>query len=108
MNLQTFFDNFDLLAEAPNGVKKLRELILQLAVQGRLAPQDPDDEPTAMQLDKARDAINVLTEENGLSEHEMDPEEVPYTLPIGWEWIRLGGGSKVYRRKPTSKEQVHL
>ena len=45
MTAETFFANFGHLADAPNGVKKLRKLILQLAVQGELVPQDPSDEP---------------------------------------------------------------
>lgn len=39
MTIETFFANFGHLADAPNGVQKLRELILQLAVQGKLVPQ---------------------------------------------------------------------
>lgn len=40
-------DNLPLLAGAPNGIKKLRELILELAVRGKLVPQDPSDEPAS-------------------------------------------------------------
>ncbi|WP_372161154.1 hypothetical protein ACCP91_15555 [Xanthomonas axonopodis pv. cyamopsidis] len=39
--------NLPLLGGAPNGIKKLRELILELAVRGKLVPQDPNDEPAS-------------------------------------------------------------
>ena len=38
--MKLLFDNFDLLAEAPNGIKKLREMILQFAVQGKLTENE--------------------------------------------------------------------
>jgi len=38
-------DHLDLIASAPEGIKKLRGLILELAVRGKLVPQDPNDEP---------------------------------------------------------------
>lgn len=40
-------DNLPLLAGAPNGIRKLRELILELAVRGKLVPQEPNDEPAS-------------------------------------------------------------
>ena len=45
MTPDTFIEHFATFAAAPNGVAKLRELILQLAVQGQLVPQDENDEP---------------------------------------------------------------
>ncbi|PAB26122.1 hypothetical protein CC205_25490, partial [Pseudomonas savastanoi pv. nerii] len=45
-------DNLPLLADAPNGIKKLRELILELAVRGKLVPQDPSDEPASELLNR--------------------------------------------------------
>ncbi len=39
--------HFDLAFAAPDGVQKLRELILTLAMQGKLVPQDPDDQPAS-------------------------------------------------------------
>jgi type I restriction enzyme S subunit len=45
MKIDTFFENFELLTDAPNATAKLREIILQLAVMGKLVPQFPNDEP---------------------------------------------------------------
>ena len=48
MTPETFCEQFATFAEAPNGVAKLRELILQLAVQGKLGTQDVNDEPARL------------------------------------------------------------
>ena len=52
--MKFLFDNFDILAESPEGIKKLREMILQFAVQGKLVPQNPNDEPASVLLEKIR------------------------------------------------------
>jgi hypothetical protein len=48
MNARTLLDNFDLIADAPGGVPKLRELILQMAVRGKLVPQDQQEAPVRL------------------------------------------------------------
>jgi type I restriction enzyme S subunit len=47
MKLETFFDKFDHFADAPDAVAKMREVILDWALMGRLVSQDPNDEPAA-------------------------------------------------------------
>ena len=94
MKLETFFEHFDLLAEAPNGVQKLRELLLDLAVRGKLVPQDANDEPAAVLLERIKKEKERLVKEGKVKKEKSLPaikdDEIPYNLPIGWEWVRFG------------------
>jgi type I restriction enzyme S subunit len=93
VSLDILFDNFDMLANAPNGINKLREMILQLAVQGRLVPQDPADEPASVLLEKIKTEKEKLIKEGKLKKSKPLPpirkDEISYELPKGWEWTRL-------------------
>ncbi|ELA9429701.1 restriction endonuclease subunit S [Vibrio parahaemolyticus] len=75
------------------GVKKLRELILELAVQGKLVPQDPNDEPASVLLKRIAQEKAQLVKEKKLKKPKKLPnisdEEKPFDLPNGWSWIRL-------------------
>lgn len=86
--------HFDLIAQAPGGVARLRELILTLAVQGKLVPQDPSDEPASELLKKIRAEKDRLIAEGKLKRDkplaEIADEEEPFVLPEGWVWARLG------------------
>ncbi|SER66245.1 type I restriction enzyme, S subunit [Azotobacter beijerinckii] len=86
-------DNLPLLAGAPNGIKKLRELILELAVRGKLVPQDPSDEPASELLKRIAEEKARLVAEGKIKKQkplaEIGEEEKPFELPEGWEWSRL-------------------
>ncbi|HEY3047296.1 MAG TPA: restriction endonuclease subunit S [Polaromonas sp.] len=86
--------NLNLLATAPGGVARLRELILTLAVQGKLVPQDPSDEPASELLKKIRAEKDRLIAKGKIKRDkplaEIEEEEKPFGLPKGWEWVRLG------------------
>ena len=85
--------NLDILATAPGGVARLRELILTLAVQGKLVPQDPADEPASGLLKKIRAEKDRLIAEGKIKRDKalagISEEERPFELPVGWEWVRL-------------------
>ena len=85
--------NMELIATAPGGVAKLRELILTLAVQGKLVPQDPADEPASVLLQKIRAEKDRLMAEGKIKRDKplagIAEEEKPFALPQGWEWVRL-------------------
>lgn len=87
-------DNLPLLAGAPNGIKKLHELILELAVRGKLVPQDLSDEPASELLKRIAEEKARLTHEGKIKKQkllaEIDEEEKPFELPEGWEWKRFG------------------
>jgi type I restriction enzyme S subunit len=89
MTVETFFANFGHLADAPNGVQKLRELILQLAVQGKLVPQDASDEPASVLL-KRLEAEKATLKISKTSTDSIPPEEISYELPSTWVWARFG------------------
>ncbi|HID9872381.1 TPA: restriction endonuclease subunit S [Serratia marcescens] len=85
--------HFDTAFAAPDGIAKLRELILTLAMQGKLVEQDPADQP-ALELLKDIDAEKQRLVKTGKIKAPkplppIKPEEVPYQLPQGWEWVRV-------------------
>ncbi|MBO9357223.1 restriction endonuclease subunit S [Bordetella petrii] len=86
--------HFDTAFFAPNGIKKLRELILTLAMQGRLVPQDPSEQPTGELLKEIAAEKQRLVKEGKIKKPQPLPpvteEEKPYSLPQGWEWVRFG------------------
>jgi len=80
------------------GIKKLRELILELAVRGKLVPQDPNDEPASVLLERIAQEKAQLVKEGKIKKSKKLPgiteDEKPFELPKGWEWSRLGLISK--------------
>ncbi|EDV2994585.1 TPA: restriction endonuclease subunit S [Salmonella enterica subsp. houtenae serovar O:57:z4,z32:-] len=76
------------------GIKKLRELILELAVRGKLVPQDPNDEPASVLLERIAAEKAELVKQGKIKKPkplpEISEEEKPFELPVGWEWVRLG------------------
>ena len=92
MKLETFFEKFDLFADAPDAVAKMRELVLELAVTGKLVAQDNCDEPassllesTAAERAKLIAAKKIKTRPTA----SVEADEQPYELPSSWEWARL-------------------
>ncbi|ELA8731555.1 restriction endonuclease subunit S [Morganella morganii] len=83
------------------GIKKLRELILELAVRGKLVPQDPNDEPASELLKRIAAEKAELVKQGKIKKQKLLPEisedEKPFELPAGWEWARLGNTVAIIR-----------
>jgi type I restriction enzyme, S subunit len=71
---KTFFDKFDLFLDAPNSVHKMRDLILQLAIQGKLVPQDPKDEPASELLKHIKAEKEKLIAEGKIKKQKPLPQ----------------------------------
>ena len=76
------------------GITKLRELILELAVRGKLVPQNPEDEPASVLLKRIEAEKKKLIKEGKIKKQEPLPEieenEKPIELPGNWIWTKLG------------------
>ena len=92
MTLETFFEKFDQFADAPDAVAKMRELVLELAVTGRLVAQDNRDEPasTLLKSTEAERAQLVAAKKiKSRSNAPIEPDEQPFDVPSSWTWARL-------------------
>ena len=99
--------------------KDLKNSILQLAIQGKLVPQDPKDEPASKLLEKIRAAKQKLVKEGKIKKDKQESfiykgddnnyyekigkdirnitDEIPFEIPDSWAWIRLGDVMEIAR-----------
>lgn len=82
--------------------QQLKNSILQEAIEGRLVPQDPNDEPASVLLERIREEKRRLVTEgklkaNDIVEKPIEEQDIPYMTPQGWEWIRLNFVSTIAR-----------
>ena len=87
-------DHFATLTATPDAVDAVRQTILQLAVQGKLTEQYPNDEPAEVLLERIQAEKQRLYEAGEIRKPKTfespKPEDVPFSLPTGWTWTRLG------------------
>ena len=79
--------------------KKLRQKILDLAIRGKLVPQDPNDEPAFVLLERIRAEKERLIKEGKIKRSKKtasdDEIEAPFEIPESWEWCKLGNIMKL-------------
>ncbi len=75
MNANQLLEHFHRIGNAPDAIPRLRRFVLDLAVRGKLVPQDPNDEPASELLKRRKLPIS---------------SEGPFDLPVSWSWVRVG------------------
>lgn len=100
-NISRTLRNFDLINELSEKhdeqielIAKLRQAILQEALQGKLVHQNSNDEPATELIKRIKYEKELLIRRKKIRKPKslppISPDEVPYELPDGWEWTRLG------------------
>lgn len=92
--------------------EKLKKSILQEAIAGRLVPQDPNDEPASVLLDKIRKEKEQLVKEGKLKKKDLietpvTEEEIPFEIPESWEWVRIKVILSLQAGKNVTSADIH-
>jgi len=90
---QRIAEHFDVLFTTELSIEKLKQTILQLAVMGKLVPQNPSDEPASVLLEKiAEEKVQLIADKKIKKQKPLSAitdEENPFELPNSWEWARF-------------------
>ncbi|MEN9017709.1 MAG: restriction endonuclease subunit S [Hellea sp.] len=85
-------EHFDTLFTTEQSIDQLKQTILQLAVMGKLVPQNLNDEPASVLLEKiAEEKVQLIKDKKIKKQKPLPPisdEEKPFELPKGWEWVK--------------------
>lgn len=107
-NEELLVEHFTEIFDRRGKIKKLREAILDLAVRGKLVPQNPDDEPVSILLEKIKEEKENLIKEKKIKKEKelprIDENEFKYDIPKSWEFVRLKDlGYNLGQKKPNRK-----
>jgi type I restriction enzyme S subunit len=91
MNADRLLEHYERIADAPDAIPRLRRFVLDLAVRGKLVPQDANDEPASELLKRiaAEKARLVRAGEIRKPKTLPDVDEPPFDVPAAWRWTRI-------------------
>ena len=91
MSIDLLFADFDRLIQSSESVHRLRRFILDLAVRGKLVPQDPNDEPASELLKRIAAEKARLVKAGAIGKPKQLPaiDEPPYAIPDSWRWLPI-------------------
>lgn len=92
MKLETFFEKFELFAEVPDAVAKMRELVLEWATTGKLVEQSATDESATALIERIENHFSTLRSRKQMRAAPVEELDAgsPSSIPPTWRWVRLG------------------
>lgn len=107
--LQFIINNFETIFQTPESLQELRNIVLQLAIEGKLVPQDPNDEPASKLIKKIKIEKDKLVKEGKIKKEKplpkIEEDEIPFEIPESWEWVRLNEISSLITKGSSPKWQ---
>ena len=93
MNAERLLAEYEQIADVPDAIARLRRFVLNLAVRGKLVPQDPSDEPASKLSARLKQEWAKLLK-SGLAREPtslvlIERQDLPFHPPEHWEWARL-------------------
>jgi type I restriction enzyme S subunit len=111
MSAERLLGHYQRVADAPDAIPRLRRFVIDLAVRGKLVPQDKHDEPASELLEKI-DAEKARLIKSGKIKPQKplpvaSPNELPFKLPRGWMVVRLSDVTACldYKREPVNSTE---
>jgi type I restriction enzyme S subunit len=93
MNASQLLANFDRISNVPDAIPRVRRLVLDIAVRGKLTKQDPNDEPASELLKRIQAEKSRLVREGRARKEKLLPplpaDESPFRIPPAWRWSQL-------------------
>ncbi|MBB6218103.1 type I restriction enzyme S subunit [Anaerosolibacter carboniphilus] len=98
--MSAYVENFEIIFGVKNNIQALRNKVLELAIQGRLVEQDPNDEP-AIELVRKIQVERANLEKKGKIKKQkplsaIEEDEIPFEIPESWLWVRLGEIGQIF------------
>ena len=111
-NLELVFNNFEKIVKTKEDIKDIRNLILSLAIKGKLVPQNENDEPTSELLKRIQTEKERLIQEKVIKKEKTLPpiteEEIPFDIPKNWELIRIRDTINIYSGLSYNKKNLDV
>lgn len=113
MNVERLFTHFDRVTDTPDAIPRLRRFILDLAVRGKLVPQDPNDEPASELLKRVAAEKKRMVEAGKVRKlrhlNKGDRIPAPFGIPQSWHWVRLDSvGAIIGGGTPSANEATNF